>query len=472
MVGSGSRSFEVSKRCRATSHGGLGLVHEVTVATGLAKEIDASVSVFHARGPYTESDHVLNLAYNIVCGGRTLDDVELRRQDEALLDLLGAERLPGATTAGDFLRRFERSDIDDLAEAFNETRRRVWRHQSEDFFERAVIDIDGTIAPTDGECKEGQDMVYTGEWGYAPLLTTLANTGEILYARNRPGNRPSHEGAFEYLDPAVELVRSAGFRSVRLRGDCHFALTADFGHWCEARVEFVFGMAAHPTLVKLAEGLDAGSWEPMEREPRSTGGRGKPKPRVREAIVKERGYKNLVLESEDIAEFTYRPGKCDRSYRVVALRKTIRVEKGQRSLLPEERYHFYVTNVPAGALATADVVREANQRCNQENLIEQTENGVHAMRMPCDTLLANKAYMTIACLAWNMAAWTALLWPDAAEGKRLLVMEFRRFTQSVILLPCQVVLSGRRFVQRLLSWSPWIMPLMRAHEGLRRLRLA
>jgi hypothetical protein len=273
MVGSGGRSFEVSKRCRAASHGGLGLVHEVTVATGLAKEIDASVSVFHARGPYTESDHVLNLAYNIVCGGRTLDDVELRRQDEALLDLLGAERLPGATTAGDFLRRFERSDIDDLAEAFNETRRRVWRHQSEDFFERAVIDIDGTIAPTDGECKEGQDMAYTGEWGYAPLLTTLANTGEILYARNRPGNRPSHEGAFEYLDPAVELVRSAGFRSVRLRGDCHFALTADFGHWCEARVEFVFGMAAHPTLVKLAEGLDAGSWEPMEREPRSSGDR-------------------------------------------------------------------------------------------------------------------------------------------------------------------------------------------------------
>jgi hypothetical protein len=127
--------------------------------------------------------------------------------------------------------------------------------------------------------------------------------------------------------------------------------------------------------------------------------------------------------------------------------------------------------VPATDLSTADVVREANQRCNQENLIEQTKNGVHAVRMPCDTLLANEAYMNIACLAWNLKAWTALLWPDKEEGKQLLVMEFRRFIASVILLPSQVVSTGRRIVQRLLGYSDWIGPLLRAHERLRTLRL-
>jgi hypothetical protein len=172
-----------------------------------------------------------------------------------------------------------------------------------------------------------------------------------------------------------------------------------------------------------------------------------------------------------LAEFSYQPEKSAQAYRMVALRKTIRVERGQHSLLPEERYHFYITNVGADALSTAEVVGQANDRCNQENLIEQTKNGVHAMRMPCDTLLANEAYMNIACLAWNLKAWTALLWPEKEEGRKLLVMEFRRFIASVITVPSQVLSSGRRIVQRLLGYSEWIGPLLRAHQRLRKLRL-
>jgi len=125
---------------------------------------------------------------------------------------LGAARLPDPTTAGDFLRRLDRGQIDDLSEAINEMRKRIWKKNKPSFFELAVIDVDGTIAGTQAECKEGMDMSYKGTWGYAPLLVTLANSGEILYTRNRPGNRPSHDGCFEYLDPAVEVVRDAGFK--------------------------------------------------------------------------------------------------------------------------------------------------------------------------------------------------------------------------------------------------------------------
>ncbi len=469
MMAGSNEVFEVAQRIQATNHGGIGLIHRFVRQLELPKLIDTAVRVFRGPSPYRVSDHVLNIAYNVMAGGRTLDDLELRRQDEAYMDALGASRIPDPTTAGDFLRRFERSQIDDLSEALNVARTRVWKKNAHEFFKRAIIDVDGTIAGTNGECKEGMDMSYKGIWGYAPLLVTLANTGEILYTRNRPGNRPSHEGCFDYLDPAVDVVRDAGFRHVRLRGDGHFALTENFDHWTTREVEFVFGLAAHRSLVGIAEGLDLGSWSPLRRE-RRRGSRGRRKARVKRQVIEARGYRHLELAHEEYAEFSYQPGKCSRSYRVIALRKTINVHEGQRLLVPEVRFHFYITNVRSSVLSARQVIREANDRCHQENLIEQAKNGVHALRMPCDTLLANDAYMVMACLAWNLKAWAAQLWPDKEAGGELRRMAFRRFAASVIAIPCQIVRTARGLVHRFLSCPTWLPQVMRAHEEWKRLR--
>src|SRR4029077_19149802 len=107
--------------------------------------------------PYHESDHVLNIAYNALCDGRCLQDLELRRQDEAYLNMLGALRIPDPTTAGDFFRRFGTHDIEALHDAFDAARRKVWALQGEDFFAEACIDVDGILVPTAGECKEGME---------------------------------------------------------------------------------------------------------------------------------------------------------------------------------------------------------------------------------------------------------------------------------------------------------------------------
>jgi hypothetical protein len=186
-------------------------------------------------------------------------------------------------------------------------------------------------------------------------------------------------------------------------------------------------------------------------------------------VIKERGYKNFKLEAEHYAEFSYQPKKCDRPYRIVALRKTLEVSEGETLLIPETRYFFYITNLPKSELGARGVIREANQRCNQENLIEQTKNGVHAMRSPCDTLLANDAYMVIACLAWNIKVWMSLSWPDEEEGVELRRMEFRRFVASVITIPCQIVKTARKIVHRFLTYSHWLEAIFRAHAHFRSL---
>ena len=149
--------------------------------------------LFKFHLPYHESDHVLNLAFNALCGGTCLEDLELRRQDEAYLNLLGAERIPDPTTAGDFCRRFRREHLNALQNAIDMARLKVWAQQPPEFFEEACIEADGTIVETGAECKEGIDYCYKGVWGYHPLVVTLASTGETLRLRNRSGNRPSHE---------------------------------------------------------------------------------------------------------------------------------------------------------------------------------------------------------------------------------------------------------------------------------------
>ena len=241
MIEGAVSGYEVSGKVTALSCGGIGLVHQMVRSLGLAEAIDEHVEVFKRHFPYHESDHVLNLAYNIVCGGTCIEDLELLRTNEAYLDALGASRIPDPTTAGDFLRRFDEEQIDGLMCAIHATQRNVWRRLSWKERELALIDVDGTIAPTSGECKEGIDLSYKGEWGYAPLIVSLANTQELLLSKNRPGNAVSHSGAQPFMDAAVELALSSGFRRVRLRGDTDFSLTSHFDGWSERGVEFVFG---------------------------------------------------------------------------------------------------------------------------------------------------------------------------------------------------------------------------------------
>ncbi len=147
--------YEIADRDRGLDFGGIDARHRLVRRTGLIEDIDGELELLKRHLPYHESDHVLNIAYNIVAGGTRLEDIEIRRNDEVYLDALGAQRIPDPTTAGDFCRRFDEVDIETLMNVINEARLRVWQEQPDSFFEEAVIDADGTLAPTTGQCKEG-----------------------------------------------------------------------------------------------------------------------------------------------------------------------------------------------------------------------------------------------------------------------------------------------------------------------------
>ena len=163
--------FELSDKTHAVSHGGLALIHQMVIQSGLIDALN-DVEVLKLKLPYFESDHLLSITYNFLCGGTALEHIEYRRQDPTYLDMLGTHSIPDPTTAGDLCRRYTPTQIDCLQDHINKVRLNIWAKQSKSFFDEALVDLDGTIAPTDGECKQGMDISYKGEWGYHPLVVS------------------------------------------------------------------------------------------------------------------------------------------------------------------------------------------------------------------------------------------------------------------------------------------------------------
>jgi hypothetical protein len=275
----------------------------------------------------------------------------------------------------------------------------------------------------------------------------------------------------------VRLCQRAGFQEITIRGDTDYSLTQKFDEWSESS-RFVVGYDSLAKVRGIASDLPIGEWRQLERRdkrPVKTEPRSRPE-KVREQIVVERDYKNFNLEREDVAEFCYRPVACKQAYRMVVVRKTIVVSKGQAILDgAKQTFFFYITN---DWIAPAEsIVFDANDRCNQENLFSQLK-AAGILYAPLGDLMSNWAYMAISSLAWTMKAWFALILPEDGrwakrrqeEKSRVTRMKYRTFLNAFMLIPAQIVHTGRRLVYRLLGWSPWSDTFFRAWDRIQVLR--
>ena len=430
----------------STAYGGLALAARLMARLKVPQAIDARLSLLSSHRPFHESDHVLTHVYNLFVGGSAIEDIADLQHSEPVRRILGASRIPDPSTAGDFLRRFDRKAIEQLDRAIDQAQGRVWRG----FFgrrraKRGVVDLDSHVRHVYGSQKEGADFTYKGGFGYHPLVISLAGTQECLRLVNRSGNVPSAEGAADQLEELAVMLNSR-FKRVLVRGDSAFA-RQDIFDVCDQRGwNFAMVSPTQSNFAELADSLPQRCWRPF----RAAVGRSSSGPRRRKRGVnrrrrcaRRRGKRDLKLEKQWLAELDYQPARSQRTYRLVIRRQRIE-ESEQGELFELWRYRYVITNLPR-SVTTEQVVRETYRRCDQENVIEQLQGGVAALHMPTGGFLANHAFLLCARLAHNLKAWLAML----ALPVEAMRWEWKRFRRAFVYIAARVVTTARSHVLRL-----------------------
>lgn len=468
----GKLHVETEDRSTVTRFGGLVLVQPFLRRFKVSELLDEHVAVLKLHMPYHESDHILAQALNLYVGGTCLEDLMHLQQDEAAKRVLGACRLPDPTTAGDFLRRFDTerrpAALDSLRTANDKLQAQVWRALPRNVRRRRqqewmIIDVDSHIKELCGEQKEGADFSYTGQWSYHPLVVSMADTGECLAVRNRPGNANSSDGADDVIDGVLSNL-AGHFPKVLVRGDSAFD-RQDLREVIEHHDGyFAFVGRAHTGRPEQAAAVPEEAFQPFRtraarkaeqrRKDASYRARRK-KPQRRRPRARERGWREMRLATQWLAETTHQAAGSPLVYRLIIRRQLIENYKGQEHLFDQYRYRYVVTNLPADVSAE-EVVDLTYQRCDQENVIEQLGSGLAAWRMPVAEFDGNSAWLEIARLAWNMAKWIAQL----ALPDEVVRWEWKRFRLHFVFVAAQVVYRARQTWVRLLGPRSLVDPIM------------
>jgi len=427
-----------------TCFGGLSLVVQLMHRLGWQEAIDRRVHVLKVRQGYRESDHLLHLVNSIFAGGTCVEDVERLRQDEVYGRMLNVTQVTDPTTMGDFMRRFGRSEVNDLKEAIWDLRTEAWGRAGHRLPRHVTADLDSKVQEVYGNCKQGADYSWKKTFSYHPEMLSLAETGEWLDAVNRSGNEPSGEKAAYLLRRNLPRLRSQ-FHTVCVRGDVKFGRTDVLDVCRDHDTQVCVGWAAHPNLVEMAAALPKRAWQVLDRTA------GQPAPaapkrrrhrrNLRRQKARRRGYTDKRLQQEQVAEFAYRPTadgrRLDRTYRMVVIRKQIEVA-GKTGLFDVFEYRFLLTDLEEPRLDR--LVKYAYGRSNQENLIEQAQNGVSAFRMPTGELLANEVWMLAAMVAQCLKSWLCLL----GLGRDKLTWEWKRFRFAFVYVVARVIRTARQ----------------------------
>lgn len=466
MMDLGPIKMEVMEGRNATGQGGIGVIHKMNQATGLIDAINTKLELFKIHKPYFESDHVMNITYNLLSGGTCLEDLEVRRNDIAYMDSLNAIRVPDPTTAGDFLRRFDKESILNLLEINNQNSQKIWHYSNGDKKRKlAILDIDGKLVETYSEYKEGLDITYKKFWGFSTLVLTEMTTGVHLYIVNRPGNILSQEECKQWVDKAINLLLE-NFEKILIRGDSAYYLTEYLDEWSE-RVDFIFSVDSFEKYIDKAESIKNKGWDELHRLEKDME-RDHRHENVKEKVIIERNFKQIKQRTEYVSEYRNRPSKSKKEYRMVVVRQL--KEKLTGGLIEGEFYQYFQYITTIEDQEPVKILELIRKRFEHENKIEQLANGVHAFKMPAKEFNANWAYMVIAAMAWNMKCWLALLMNkiDPELGQKLISVEFKRFQNWIINIPCQIIKTGRYVVFKVMSYSLFLKELIELTEKLNR----
>ena len=348
-----------------TSHAGTVLLQDFAHRLGVERVLDEELQVKVRERGYREGQAISGLVYNLILGGTHLSDLDVLRGDPGTQELLAAETILAPTTAGEFLRKFDIGDVQDLQRVHFRLQQRVRAHQQAS---SCTIDLDSSIYEQCSTAKEGSTKAYNGELGYHPLFAFWAEEGELLFSHLRRGSAYTARNIVWFLRETFKRVPVTADKY--LRADSGFYSKAVV-EWCEAH-GFTFTITAEQTAPLLAAiaAVPEQSWRPLPE-----------------------------YELAEVAELHYQPTRWTHPYRYVVKRELAETKTGELYW----KYHATVTN---------EEVRSARplvvwhlQHATMENAIKEHKSGFGLEKLPTQKFHANWAYLLIGQIAFNLLAW-------------------------------------------------------------------
>jgi hypothetical protein len=348
-----------------TSHAGTVLLHDFAQRLGVARLLDEELRVKTRERGYGEGQAIGGLIYNLVLGGEPLSDLEVLRGDRGTQELMEVESVLAPTTAGEFLRKFDIGDVQDLQRVHRRLQQRVRSHQQAT---TCTIDLDSSIYEQASAHKEGSTKAYNGEIGYHPLFAFWAEEGELLFSHLRRGSAHTARNVLWFLREPRKRVPERAIK--KLRADRGFYSKAVV-QWGEAE-DFTFTITADQTA-PLLDAIAA-------------------VPECRWQVLPEYAV-------AEVAELRYQPAGWSQPYRYVVKREVAETKAGALYW----KYHATVTN-EEGLSARAVVVWHL-QHAAMENALKEHKSGFGVEKLPTQKFHANWAYLLIGPLAFNLVAW-------------------------------------------------------------------
>src|SRR6266567_4254722 len=236
-------------REQLTSYGGLELVRRYFQSIGLNRRIRQGFREHNLGGDYGCMHLVLLVVGLLVVGARRLKQLRYVAHDPLFARLCGLARIPADRTVVKWLKEFTQASLAALVRINSEL---LYDQIQQLGLPRLTIDIDGTVIRTGNKvawAMHGFNPHHPKDPSYYPLLAHLAQTGQILRLKNRPGNVHDSKGAEAFVRELIEEIRGRRGRSQPLefrmdaaffqekllkllaRRGCFYAIKVPFSKW-------------------------------------------------------------------------------------------------------------------------------------------------------------------------------------------------------------------------------------------------
>ena len=412
-----------------TSDSGLLLVRQADERLSLSKGLSERIS---DRRDSRYTDHDLRTLlqqriYQIVAGYEDCNDADVLRRDPSLKAACDRNLRDNDLASQPTLSRLEntitRADLYRMAQLFLE---RYIQRKKKHSPKRIVLDLDGTDDPAYGNQQLTFFHGYYDQYMYHPLVIYDADSGELITAALRAGNKHANYGVVSILKRIIKKLKAALPKTeIIIRGDAGFATPLLYEFCEQEKLRYVIGLIRNDVLAEMASELLSTAYDRYEQT----------------------GQKQRLF-----TECWYQAKTWSHERRVII--KAEWLHQG-----PNTR--FVVTNLKsrtAGKLY--DFYTERGGTC--EVRIDEFKNGLHADRLSCHRFLSNQFRLFL-----HMAAyWLVLRLREALHNTEFASMQIQQLRLRLLKIGAQVIQTARRLWFRLASGYHWKHIFELAHQRL------